>query len=51
MIEELIVAAQSNTQIASISTDEDVVRFYEPLLDVQHDNRRLGDTDFRELRR
>ncbi len=50
-IEELIEAAQTNNQIALISTDEDVKQFYQPLLESLHDNRRLSEDEYKELRR
>ncbi|HEU0048597.1 MAG TPA: PIN domain-containing protein, partial [Nitrososphaera sp.] len=45
-IEELVEAAQMNSQIAWISTDEDVRQFYEPLPESLHDNRRLKKAEF-----
>lgn len=50
-IEELIQAAKANSQIAWIARDPDVKAFYEPLLERQHDNRRLSDREYHELRR
>jgi hypothetical protein len=50
-IDELIDAAEMNSQIGWICTDPDVRQFYEPLLESQHDNRRLSDSEYRSLRR
>jgi predicted nucleic acid-binding protein len=49
-VEELTQAAEKNTQIAWISTDEDVKEFYEPLLDLLRGSRRLKRTEYKEWR-
>jgi predicted nucleic acid-binding protein len=49
-IDELIDAAETNSQIAWVCRDPDVKRFYEPLLESQHDNRRLSNTAYKDLR-
>ena len=50
-IEELLEVAQKNSQIAWIASDEDVKQFYQPLLQAQHDNRRLSKTDYKRWRK
>jgi Fic family protein len=50
-IAELIEAAQTNSQVKWISTDEDVKSFYDPLLESQKDNRRLSTAEYLKLRR
>ena len=50
-IDELIDAAEMNSQIGWICKDPDVRQLYEPLLEAQHDNRRLSDSEYKSLRR
>lgn len=47
-IDELLHAARSNGQIGRISNDEDVRGFYEPLIELQHDDRRLSAAEYRK---
>jgi predicted nucleic acid-binding protein len=49
-IDELIDAAEINSQISWICRDPDIKRFYEPLLESQHDNRRLSKAEYKSLR-
>src|SRR5438270_9684333 len=50
-IQELLEAAEMNGQIGLISADEDISNFFAPLLESQHDNRRLTDDEYKKWRR